>query len=103
MNPGFYNFSIAVSLLDIFISVNTGFYIKGQIVMDRQEVLQNYFNNYFLIDLLSLIPMIVTIFVNNYALKFLTLLYYIKMKSFSKIIKKLEESFQLKPRTGHVI
>lgn len=48
--------SFSIFSLDIVINLNTGFYQKGNLVMDRVKILRNYLSFWFWIDIFSTIP-----------------------------------------------
>jgi hypothetical protein len=43
-------------MLDICITFNTGFYKKGYLVMKRKDIVKNYLQTWFLIDLVASFP-----------------------------------------------
>lgn len=43
-------------IVDILISFNTGFYFKGNLVMNRKEVIKNYLKFWFWLDLIASLP-----------------------------------------------
>lgn len=47
-----------IFLIDIILNFNTGFYQQGICIMNRNEVMNNYFKKGFLMDLLALLPIL---------------------------------------------
>lgn len=45
-----------VFILDIFVNFNTGFYMKGELVMTRKLIVKNYLKFWFWLDLLASFP-----------------------------------------------
>jgi hypothetical protein len=42
--------------MDIFVQFNTGFYSKGNLVMQRSKIVGHYVRNWFFIDLVASFP-----------------------------------------------
>ena len=93
-------------LVDILVSLNTGFFFQGFIVLDHSKIFFNYIQHYLKGDILSLIPLLISnVYIgdfNNY-LAFVTLIFFIKIKNFQSQFKKFEESFYLNPSTSSLI
>lgn len=45
-----------IFILDILVSFNTGFYLKGYLVMKRRDIVFNYLTTWFFIDLIASFP-----------------------------------------------
>jgi hypothetical protein len=43
-------------IIDIFLNFNTGFYLKGQLVMKREAIIKDYLAMWFWVDLVSSTP-----------------------------------------------
>ena len=43
-------------MLDIFVQFNTGFYRQGKLINNRREIVTNYIQSWFLIDLVASFP-----------------------------------------------
>jgi hypothetical protein len=43
-------------MIDIIVSFNTAFYIRGNLVLNRREIAKKYFKSWFLVDLISTFP-----------------------------------------------
>lgn len=91
-------FSIFFFLLDILINCNTAVYLKGRLEKNRKKIIQNYFKKSFVYDILSLFSVIIHVIIlelNNLShhelISSLQILFFLRMKNFSNIIKKLEE------------
>ncbi|KAL4480549.1 hypothetical protein ABPG72_022304 [Tetrahymena utriculariae] len=96
---------LVLIVIDTIVSINTGYFSKGQIVTNRFTILQFYLKNQLVIDIISIVPFFFTIPQNSYSFfpSILTLLIFIKFGDFSKIFKKLEEQFLLKPTTTNLV
>ncbi|KAL4438146.1 hypothetical protein ABPG74_016925 [Tetrahymena malaccensis] len=96
---------LVLIVVDTLVSINTGYFSKGQIVTNRFTILQFYLKNQLIIDVISIVPFFFTIPQNSYSFfpSILTLLIFIKFGDFSKIFKKLEEQFLLKPTTTNIV
>ena len=42
--------------MDIFIQFNSGFYSKGNLIMQRSKIVSNYIRNWFIIDVIASFP-----------------------------------------------
>ena len=89
---GFYVFFFTF-FIDIIISIKTGFYSKGILITDSQIVFMNYFKNKFFLDLISLIPFIISFNNKNYENLAIFLLF--QSLRIRKISIKLNEYLQL--------
>lgn len=58
-NSGVAFIALAVIILDIIVSLNTGFYDRGSLVSDRVGILMNYLTNRALTDSLSVLPFLI--------------------------------------------
>ena len=47
-----------IYFIDIILILNTGFFEKGALILNRKEIIKHYFNEYFFIDLITLGPII---------------------------------------------
>lgn len=82
---------LAVYVADIFITLNTGYYMDGILILDRKRIISRYIKTLFLID----IPVILIIFFSitiksfgiNYA-KFYILLKMIQMNRIDYVIQR---------------
>ncbi|KAL4432040.1 hypothetical protein ABPG74_017776 [Tetrahymena malaccensis] len=100
-----------MSILDIMISLNTGYFEQGHQVNNKRKIFNNYFKSSFLIDLISLIPIFVHFNIGNcnnnetgssfYKLPLLLCL--LKITQFSKTFSKIQERFLLTPNTTNLI
>jgi hypothetical protein len=52
-----YLFAVALFWIDIIVTLNTGFYDKGVLILERRYILMSWLNNSFLFDMLALIPL----------------------------------------------
>lgn len=51
-------------LIDIILTLNTAFYDKGVLIDDKALILSNYMTEYFFLDLITISPMLITVFGN---------------------------------------
>ncbi|EAR84197.2 cyclic nucleotide-binding domain protein (macronuclear) [Tetrahymena thermophila SB210] len=96
---------LVLIVVDTIVSINTGYFSKGQIVTNRFTILQFYLKNQLFVDIISIVPFFFTIPQSSYSFfpSILTLLIFIKFGDFSKIFKKLEEQFLLRPTTTNIV
>jgi len=53
----YFEFLIDVSfIIDLFLNLNTGFYLKDQLIMKRDLIVKDYLKQWFWIDLASSLP-----------------------------------------------
>lgn len=45
-----------ILIIDIFITINCGFYTKGMLIMQRRQIVVRYFKTWLILDILSAIP-----------------------------------------------
>jgi len=56
---GWYYIETAIDIcfiLDIFVQFNSGFYYKGNLIMQRSKIVSNYIRNWFFIDVIASFP-----------------------------------------------
>ena len=82
-------FPISIFLIDILITLNSGFYYKGDLIEDKLKILDNYYKNNFLIDLISLTPFFISI---RFDQKYIEILFFIRILKIQKLIIKIEEN-----------
>lgn len=91
-----------ILIFDIFKSCLSSYYHKGVLMKDHGKILANYVKRQFLIDFLTLIPILLNqLFLENieeinlysdyWYIEFLQLLFFLKFTRFSDITKKLGE------------
>ena len=56
-------------MIDILLNLNTGFYLKGELVENHWEIMQTYVKTRFLIDIIATIPIIIYLFILIYKRK----------------------------------
>lgn len=108
----FKTLALVILCLDIFKNLNTSFYKQGCLIVNRREIVRNYFENSFFIDLMSFTP---TIFNNLDAnlydhsskfgiiLRFISFLFFLKIFYFKELFKRFEERFFLNKIFRNVI
>ena len=79
-----------VFVFDIVITLNTGFYFKGTLILNKERIIKNYAKNKLLLDFITLGPYLIIIFLEfeGRMLQLLFLLRIIKMKNIMKKIKE---------------
>ena len=50
------NLSLSVFSIDILLNLNTGYYEKGSIILDREKIIKSYFQFWLWFDLITTIP-----------------------------------------------
>ena len=88
-----YLVSSLVYLLDIIVVLNTTFYHKGLEVNTRLAILDNYYKNYLLIDIVSLITPLLLLIVGIGLNPYIFLLDLFRMAKLSKVVKLFSDLF----------
>lgn len=58
--------ALIIILIDAVLKLNTGFYINGELTLDKKFILKNYFKTgNFIFDCLTLIPISYNIFLGS--------------------------------------
>lgn len=55
---GLFILSVCLFSCDIFVSLNTGYYFYGDIVMNRTQITKHYFKKYFIYNLCAIISLL---------------------------------------------
>ena len=84
----FFNF-----FFDIFITLNTAYFSRGSIIIEKAKIFNNYVQNELLLDFITLLPLILTLFIEK--LFFFELLFFLRIFKLKKQFKKMEEYLQL--------
>ena len=92
-------FGLSILFMDIFKCLNTSFYKQGSLITERREIILNYMRNYFIIDLMSLGPIVFIDIYENFIFSnekeslftFFTFFFFLKISHFQEIISKFEE------------
>jgi len=91
--------SITIQMLDVAKRLNTSFYKKGNLIMDRREIVKNYLKKHLWLDIASIGPILFQEFAmavkfdesfNGYS-RLMTFLFFLKFNQFQHIVKKFEE------------
>lgn len=53
------NIAPIVFIIDVIINLNTGYYDKGQPIMDKWKIFKNYIQNYLITDGVAVLPNII--------------------------------------------
>jgi hypothetical protein len=83
----------AIIIIDPFISINTIYYYKGVNITKRTKIFKNYVNNFFIIDIVNILMLGLFDHNESGGAHNLMLLILFKIRSFEKVIKKVEENF----------
>ena len=85
----------------LFINLNTGFYLKGNLILNKSKILSNYIENEIFIDIITLSPLIINLLTTEYKLMdFLFIIRIIKiMQQFSRMEDEYLQ-FSAKKNTG---
>lgn len=99
-----------VLVMDLLVNMNTGYFSKGQVVKSHLSIIQNYGSHNMVKDIISVLPFIASLYAdsayqlgindttNEYYLsswsssnfmKILKMLFFLKIRSFSQILKKV--------------
>ncbi|KAL4473958.1 hypothetical protein ABPG72_000320 [Tetrahymena utriculariae] len=100
-----------MSILDIIINLNTGYFEQGHQVNNKLKILNNYLKSSFFIDLICLIPIFmhfdfVSCNTDSSQISFdkiPLLLCLLKITQFSKTFNKIQERFLLTPKSTNFI
>ena len=100
-----YKIAIIIFVLDMLINMNTAFYSKGVLVLEKSLIVKNYFKKYFFQDLSSLLNLIfcykiifiikVSLISLTISLKEAKIVLLIKIFRIRSRIRKLEEYFEI--------
>ncbi len=71
--------AIFLIIMDIFIDLNSGYYDKGNIEINRIKIIKNYIKNSLFIEIISILPVFVEIFGFKYSHKYLNLIFLLKL------------------------
>ena len=102
LHPYAYLISLICFLLQIFLNFNTGFYKNGQIIMKRVQIILNYLKTRFLLDIISLSPLLLcssagsllkTTSCNDWLV--MKMLVFLKIFNMQKIFRDFEETLSL--------
>lgn len=86
-------YGVFVFVLDALKSLNTAYYHKGILVVNRKEVIKNYIFKRFLVDIVTLIPLMLAYnFESDQScFGFVNMLFYFKYHHFKRIQERVEE------------
>lgn len=83
-------------LCGILLSTNLGYYDKGYCIMERGSILRRYFKSGFWLDVMSTIPMFISVVNTSGLMKILNLLVFLKIQWIDKFFYKYFEIYTLK-------
>jgi hypothetical protein len=87
-------FAILVLILDIFVSLNRGFYRQGILILDRKEIYRHYLRTHCIIDLTGLIVVMMCFFSGSYVLNYIKILFLLKLFNLYLIDQTLQRVLQ---------
>jgi len=97
---------ISMFFIDILVSLNTAFYTRGNLVMERKVIMRNYLSKYFHIDILTIFVTFMIIAFQGFNIGFLQyfrFLFFANLRKFFKIHKTLDEKYKLYYRLQGVL
>ena len=101
------NLSCILLFIDLGISINTGYYDKGQQVIHRWSIVKNYVRKKLITEIFGCFSLIVNYKSANLSEKWINnlilMLYFLKINHFSDITKRIEQRFLLGPRVVNII
>ena len=80
--------AISIIIFDIFITFNTSYYSKGDIVTDRIQICFNYFTKRALFDIISVVPILVSFKKEVFLFK---LLFFLRISHLINLKNKIED------------
>lgn len=101
MNKNLKNSCVALLILDFLVSLNTGYYKKGILITDRRKIWEHVIKRNFFIDLLVLLSFTMSNYFPNSNV--VLVLVFVKLRYFSKNLKKIRDSFNLTFETSNYI
>ncbi|KAL4470332.1 hypothetical protein ABPG74_011943 [Tetrahymena malaccensis] len=84
--------SYIIYLVDVFVSMNTSNYVKGELVQERKKVIKGYFRKYLFQDVICLLCLF---FDDPFNSSLLKMLFLFKMVKVGDLIEKNREFFQI--------
>ena len=94
---------ILILFLDIFITLNTAYYEKGEIIYDRTLIWKKWLKNSFFFDLLIFFPLIIGVLLDYFRIPhyvpneehdcfpYIHLTFFLKWERIKRAVNKLEE------------
>lgn len=101
-----------VILVDMIITLNSGFYNKGILIVERWEIIKNYVKNSIITEIIGCLFIAFNFLTLNNTLdntnlktirSICLMLFFIKINHFTKIAKRIEERFLLSPKVRNIL
>lgn len=81
-----------ICFFDIFVSINTGIYIKGHLCRNRKKIFDSYVKGDFAYDLLVNLPLLTSIFISSNGMV-IRCIYLVSLLRFRHINQKVNKFF----------
>ena len=93
----FYNaFTLFALIVDILIKLKTSFYDHGILIRNNRKIIQNYYKTDFFSDIIPTVMMLLHIIFGSYPyMKWVIVIFFLKIKSIRKIIQNYEKTVDL--------
>lgn len=105
--------ALTVLIVDVFVTLNTGYYEKGTLVNDKIGILMNYLRRRIISETVSFLPFILTNFSDSNAGIFvdgkktvesiIALMFLVRLLHLSHIKRKIEERFYQRKMLTHIL
>lgn len=86
-------------LIDIILNLNTAYFMKGFVVINRRKIINHYMKNYFIFDFITAIVYLLDALKNNsYSFYFsenFKFLFYLRIRTLNMLYDKIIEKFKL--------
>ena len=86
-----------IFIIDIILTLHTGYFLKGIFICQKSKILKNYLQNEFFLDIVTLIPLTIIIFISNYI--FLEIIVLLRIFKLIKKFKNMEEFLHLSEKS----
>lgn len=78
-------FAMLVLIVDVFVTLNKGFYRQGVLVFNRKEIYRHYLRQHLAIDMLALIVVMMSFFSGAFLVNYIKILFLLKLYNFHVI------------------
>ncbi|EAS04885.3 cation channel family protein (macronuclear) [Tetrahymena thermophila SB210] len=98
IHPFFAYLMYFLLLFDILVNMNTTYYEQGKQIVDRRIIILKYLQTSFLLDLIPILPITIDLFIVQFdytILRFIFLVFLIKLNRMYSIIGKIQDQFHL--------
>ena len=81
----------SIFLIDIFLNLNTGYFQKGTLILERKIIIQNYIHFRLWVDIVTIFPIFIETITWNYEnnLKFLQFFFLVRILFLNEMIRKI--------------